>query len=792
MVAQFRPRTDTNTPPQNLEIEEEILGGLMMDENAWGRLKSLDFELTPEAFYIQGHQIIFRAIQALARKGQPTDLMMVTTYLRDSNKLDKIGGTIKLSQLIDRTITAANIDRYAEVLIEKYTRRKLIEEAHNIIDIAYDTHSPLKYVCNAVERAIQPIVQPIVANKDSEDYAYGCVIDRVKEILLKEFHPGKRSWKLLKLSRETGVTIKSLEALFFAHMAAEQYEPLMTFEQLKEKYGKDAQKWIIQGLIPRGSLTELYAFPGDGKTLLSYDLLISAALGQPWNGFPVANKKIKVVIVQTDEAPTATIQTFVEKLQGRNVEIYFKTAWTIDQLFQLKEEVDAISPDLLMIDSLTSINRGSTKSENDSNYALNIYLIRQWMGETGMGGIIIHHSNKLGDSRGSTGIPGAFDQVINLRRHPEQRDAFDPRRHLEIVKSRFRCPMIYELDFEGETKSWKLTGRFGASLDFDGDTREKIQAFLDTSRGTAFSNREISELIGIEANTTRRTTRELYNERLIERVPGKRAAHYYIPDDGLDDGYQLKAKSKPLYIDRQNSPHDRAAPGGTNRIVCESADPGAIAPPPPRSPQDEEAIADAIASEPAPEADIEPSDRAIAKKVLDSEKKSLKISDHAIASPETPTPSDSECDRVSDHSRSHAIASQKCDRNLAKKFPCGSWVKASVPSGSRKEKYIGRIDNYSPAGQLLLAIGKNKGLAANPEWCEIIEVTCDRAGAILAPGDTVFYAGDDENFKRATDRGQLPLTIKRINSDRVAVNSKNWGSMLFERPGVEFVKARKS
>ncbi|MEC4806532.1 MAG: DnaB-like helicase N-terminal domain-containing protein, partial [Jaaginema sp. PMC 1080.18] len=645
MVAQFRPRKQEQIPPHNVEIEESILGGILLDSEAYPRLQNLKFKLVPEAFFFEPHQIIFRAIQALAAKGKSVDMMTVISYLSDKKKLDKAGGSARIAALVSNTVTAVNIDGYAEILIDKYIRRQLFEISQDIAAHAADSFSPLEYVCNKVKSLTEPIIEPILANSNSEENEYGCIIDKVKKILLKEFHPGKQTWKMLKLSKETGVTIKSLEALFFAHMAGEQYEPLMTFEQLKKKYGRDAQKWVVQGLLPRGSLTELYAMPGDGKTLLSYDILIKAALGEPWNGFPVANKQIKVVIIQTDEAPQAMIQTLEELLQGRNVQLFVKTCWTIGQLFQLKEELDEIKPDLLLIDSLTSINQGTGKSENDMNYALMVYVIREWMGETGMAGILIHHSNKLGDSRGSTGIPGACDQVLNLRRHPEQNSNSDPRRHLEIKKSRFRCPMTYDLDFDGETKTWTMMGQVGASLNFDGDTRDQIVALLEGDRGTTYTNRELSEVLAINSDTIRRTTRELFNERLIERVPGQRTALYYIPDDGLDDGYKFKPKLKSVNIDRQNQPQDRAAPGETDPIVCDrpAADP--IAPPPPRSPQTSEAIADAIAPEAISEEDSSGSDRAIAKNVLNSEENLPKNTDRAIASPETPAPSKSECDR---------------------------------------------------------------------------------------------------------------------------------------------------
>jgi replicative DNA helicase len=107
-------------PPQNIEAEESILGGILLDPQAMGRVAAL---MTPEAFYISAHQDIYKAIQELHRQGKPTDLMTVTSWLVDRGLLEKVGGTSKLAQLLDRTVSAVNIDRYAALVMDKYLRR---------------------------------------------------------------------------------------------------------------------------------------------------------------------------------------------------------------------------------------------------------------------------------------------------------------------------------------------------------------------------------------------------------------------------------------------------------------------------------------------------------------------------------------------------------------------------------------------------------------------------------------------------------------------------------------------
>ncbi|MEC4851130.1 MAG: AAA family ATPase, partial [Jaaginema sp. PMC 1079.18] len=604
MVAQFRPKNDIGLPPQNIDLEADILGCLMFDENAWDRLQQLEFEITPDAFFAQDHRIIFRAIQSLRKKGKPSDHMGVLTHLRDKGQYEKIGGNAKLASLMDRTVTAVNFDYHCRTLADKYIRRQLMSAGHDIIDKACDTYSPLKYVCNAVQSLINPIVSPIVANTTEEDFHYNSIIERVKGIQLKEFHAGKRHFRMNKLSKETGWSVKSLENLFFSHMAAEQYEPLLTFDELVNKYGKDTQKWIVSGLIPRGSLTEIFAAPGDGKTLLTYDLLFHSLTGQAWNGFPVSNKELKIVVIQNDESQQATIENLRDRLEGQNYKIYFRTAWSIEQIFQLRQELIDIDPDVLVIDSLSSISRNTGLSENDSAFARNVYALRYMSGELGIATLLIHHANKDGDSRGTSGIPAAVDQVFRLKRLPDSTSSADLRRQLEIKKSRFRCPATYDLELQPETKTWVVTGQADKGLDFDGNTRDQVVGFLDADRGTVYSNRELSEILSIAYNTIRKTTAQLHQERLIEKTRKANHVLYYVPDDNLDKGFEFDSEAQTDLRVIHGSPTDHSEP-----------------------PQKPEVIQGRITSEPSECKDIEGSDPWITSEITSAPPETEKIND---------------------------------------------------------------------------------------------------------------------------------------------------------------------
>ena len=142
--------------PTNIEAEEAILGGILIDPEAISRIAEL---LRPEFFAITAHQVIYRSALDLFFQGQPTDLMTVTTRLTDRNQLEQVGGLTKLAQLVDRTVSAVNIDQYAVLVEDKYQRRKLIEAGHNIVQLGYDTATPLETVLDRAEQEVFSITQ---------------------------------------------------------------------------------------------------------------------------------------------------------------------------------------------------------------------------------------------------------------------------------------------------------------------------------------------------------------------------------------------------------------------------------------------------------------------------------------------------------------------------------------------------------------------------------------------------------------------------------------------------------
>jgi replicative DNA helicase len=138
-------------PPLNIEVEENILGGILLDANAIIRVIDV---LSPDAFYIESHRIIYQAVLDLYEQQKPTDILAVSNWLKDHKLLKKVGGETKLVQLLERTVSAVNIDHLAHLVREKYQRRQLIATTESIATLAHDTTCPIESVLEQAEEKI--------------------------------------------------------------------------------------------------------------------------------------------------------------------------------------------------------------------------------------------------------------------------------------------------------------------------------------------------------------------------------------------------------------------------------------------------------------------------------------------------------------------------------------------------------------------------------------------------------------------------------------------------------------
>ncbi|MDX1390932.1 MAG: replicative DNA helicase [Rheinheimera sp.] len=123
-------------PPHSIDAEQSVLGGLMLDNEAWDRVAE---KVVEQDFYLRSHRFIFAAMSRLAEAAQPIDIITVSENLEANQQLDDVGGFAYLGEIAKNTPSAANILAYADIVRERAVVRDMISVAHDIADAGYDT-----------------------------------------------------------------------------------------------------------------------------------------------------------------------------------------------------------------------------------------------------------------------------------------------------------------------------------------------------------------------------------------------------------------------------------------------------------------------------------------------------------------------------------------------------------------------------------------------------------------------------------------------------------------------------
>ncbi len=122
-------------PPQAIEVEEAVLGALMLERDAYVTVADI---IDTSSFYKEEHQKIFEAIKELSTHEKPVDLLMVTQELKDREQLEVVGGPGYITQLTRRVASAAHIEFHARIIAQKFIQRELIRVSSEIQTRSYD------------------------------------------------------------------------------------------------------------------------------------------------------------------------------------------------------------------------------------------------------------------------------------------------------------------------------------------------------------------------------------------------------------------------------------------------------------------------------------------------------------------------------------------------------------------------------------------------------------------------------------------------------------------------------
>jgi replicative DNA helicase len=123
-----------NSSPYDLELEAVVLGTILITP-VIDRVAEI---LPVESFYGQDHATIYNAMLSLTKENKPIDLLTIVVKLREMNKLDAVGGPIKITQLTNRIASSANLEYHVRVLLELFLKREFIRISHENLTHAYD------------------------------------------------------------------------------------------------------------------------------------------------------------------------------------------------------------------------------------------------------------------------------------------------------------------------------------------------------------------------------------------------------------------------------------------------------------------------------------------------------------------------------------------------------------------------------------------------------------------------------------------------------------------------------
>lgn len=296
-------------PPQAVDIEEAVLGSMMLNQNA---LNIIIDQLVPSMFYKESHAKIFSAIQRLFSSSSPIDILTVTNELKKSGDLDMVGGPFFIASLTNRISSAANIEFHARILAEKFIQRELIRVSNNVLIDAYkDSTDAIELLDKAAQdmfeiaesnfkkksqdmpSLVRDAVKNIEKAKDHEDQLSGIPsgfveLDRVtsgwqrSDLIILAARPGMgKTAFVLSMARNMAVTYHKPIAIFSLEMSALQLvtrlissESRIPNEKLKS--GKmDGHEWqqLLDKITP---LTEAKMMIDDTPGLSVFELRAKA------------------------------------------------------------------------------------------------------------------------------------------------------------------------------------------------------------------------------------------------------------------------------------------------------------------------------------------------------------------------------------------------------------------------------------------------------------------------------------------------------------------------------------
>lgn len=177
-------RTQLRIPPQSVEAEQAVLGGLMLAPKAWDDVAEL---LTAESFYRRDHQLVWRAIKHLIDKSRPIDPVTLGEWFESQGLAEQVSGGAYLIELASTTPSAANIRAYAEIVADKARMRRLIEVGTEMVNAGFspEGRSSVELIGEAATQ-----VSALLSDQPCDLEPVAPVMQRVFDRLTERFNRG--------------------------------------------------------------------------------------------------------------------------------------------------------------------------------------------------------------------------------------------------------------------------------------------------------------------------------------------------------------------------------------------------------------------------------------------------------------------------------------------------------------------------------------------------------------------------------------------------------------------------
>jgi len=433
--------------PHNLEAEQSVLGAILLDNAALSTVKEL---LTDKDFYRTAHCTIYRAMLDLAERGEAIDQITLTEHLRTKGELESVGGSAYLAELFLIVATAANIKYHCKIVRDDAWRRQMIAATGALAEEAYQG------------------------------------VD-VRDLSARAAQIGERA-------RNDDALGKSQMSLIPALL------DFPTLQQLTLPPRTRHLAWL-----PEGGNVMVYGPRGIGKTFFQLGLTAALTTGSPFLQWPVT-APVGVLYVdgemQLDElrtrltqllpiAPTATLQfltsEWVYHTLGRDLVLTSEAVRTsVHEILDAHPEIRVV-----ILDNVSCLFAGIDEDKKRDWEPINAWLIR--LRHRGLATVLVHHSGKGGQQRGTSGREDALDTVVQLAMPVD----YDPQEgcHFEFrftksrsVKGAEVAPLDVRLEETASGLGWR-------SKPLEKSKEEQVRELMDEGMTSAS---EIAEALGID------------------------------------------------------------------------------------------------------------------------------------------------------------------------------------------------------------------------------------------------------------------------------------------------------